>query len=172
MLLCWVIILQRNFCLDFTENNWLSHHFVKSPWSIVKGFTFFTHVCDCSVKTELICRNNYVKNSLNCFLVGSKVNRQTVFRVLCFLELTPGQWSRCTEKIGHPLSANSTSILSAIWSQIPCGLFSSIEYHFFSEPGPNHCPMPNFFAYIETTLAFAKHSSSLSFHRKCRWTST
>ena len=27
----------------------------------------------------------------------------------------------------------------------------------------DHCPMPNFFASIETTLAFAKHSHSLSF---------
>ena len=27
----------------------------------------------------------------------------------------------------------------------------------------DHCPIPNFFAYIETTLAFAKHSLSLSF---------
>ena len=27
----------------------------------------------------------------------------------------------------------------------------------------DQCPIPNFFAYIETTLAFAKHSLSLSF---------
>ena len=68
-------------------------------------------------------------------------------------------------KIGHPLSANSNSIFSAMLSQIPWGLFSSIEYHFFSEPGPinDHCPFPNFFASMETTLAFATHSSSLSF---------
>ena len=36
-------------------------------WLIVKGFTFFTHFRDCSVKTEIICRNNYSNNSLNCF---------------------------------------------------------------------------------------------------------
>ena len=62
-------------------------------------------------------------------------------------------------KIGHPL------FYSAMWSQIPCGLFSSIEYHFFSEPEPvnGHSPVPNFFAYIETALAFAKHYLSLSF---------
>ena len=49
-------------------------------------------------------------------------------------------------------------------SQAPCGLFSE-EYHFFSEPGPinDHCPIPNFFANKETTLAFAKHSSLLPF---------
>ena len=36
---------------------------------------------------------------------------------------------------------------------------------FFSEPGPinDYCPIPNFFASMETTLVFAKHSSSLSF---------
>ena len=68
-------------------------------------------------------------------------------------------------KIGHVLSANSSNIFSAIWSQIPCGLFSSIEYHFFWEPGPmnDHCPLPNLFAYKETTFAFARHSFSLSF---------
>ena len=54
-------------------------------------------------------------------------------------------------KIGHVLSANSKNIFSSIWSQIPCGLFSSIEDHFFSEPGPtnDHCPIPNFFALID-----------------------
>ena len=38
-------------------------------------------------------------------------------------------------KIGCPLSANSSNISSATWSQAPCGLFSE-GYHFFSEPGP------------------------------------
>ena len=31
------------------------------PRSIVKGFVLFTYFCDCSIKTELICRNNYAK---------------------------------------------------------------------------------------------------------------
>ena len=80
------------------------------------------------------------------------------------LENTPGQWSRFTE-IGCPLSANSNSISSAILSQAPCGLFSSPEYHFFSEPGPinDQCPIPNFFASALKTLAFAKHSSLMPF---------
>ena len=45
---------------------------------------------------------------------------------------------------------------------------SSIEYPFFSEPGPinDHCPIPNFSANMDTTLAFAKHSSALSFLSK------
>ena len=65
-------------------------------------------------------------------------------------------------KIGPPLSSNSIIIFSAIWSQILCGLFSSTEDHFFSEPGQinDHCPIPNFLASMETTSTFAKHSSS------------
>ena len=61
----------------------------------MKGFIFFTHVCDCSVKTELIGKNNYAKKSLNRCLVGTKVNRQ--FSVSFALELTPGQWKCWTE---------------------------------------------------------------------------
>ena len=52
ILIRWVITIQRNFCLDHTEHNWLSHHLIRSPWSFVKGFIFFTHFRDCSVKTE------------------------------------------------------------------------------------------------------------------------
>ena len=79
-------------------------------------------------------------------------------------ELTSGQWS-LARKIGHPLSANSYNIFAARLSQIPCGLSSFIEYHFSSEPGPmnDHCPLPNFFAYRDTSRAFAGHSFSLSF---------
>ena len=55
----------------------------------------FTFVCDCSVKTELIGKNNYATNSLNCFLIRSKMYRQ--FAVSFAFELTPGQWSCCTE---------------------------------------------------------------------------
>ena len=51
ILIRWVITIQRNFCLDHTEHNWLSHHLIRSPWSFVKGFIFFTHFRDCSVKT-------------------------------------------------------------------------------------------------------------------------
>ena len=115
----------------------------------MKGFILFTYLSDCSVKTELVCRNKYAKNSLNRFLDGCKVNRQ---------------FSMVARKIGHPLSANSNNIFSAKLSQIPCGLSSFIEYHFFSEPGPmnDHCSFPNLFAYRETSLAFDKHSFSLS----------
>ena len=46
------------------------------PRSIVKSFVFFKHFCDCSVKTELIYRNDYAKNSLNRFQIGTIVYRQ------------------------------------------------------------------------------------------------
>ena len=55
----------------------------------MKGFLFFTNFRDCSVKTELICRNNYAKNSLNCFLSGTKMNRQ--FSMSPASELNGGQ---------------------------------------------------------------------------------
>ena len=91
-------------------------------------------------------------------------NEPTVFRVLCFWAYS---WNNgvVARKIGQLLSANSNSIFSAIWSQILCGHFSSGENHLFSEPGPinDHCPVPNFFANMETTFAFARHYSSLPF---------
>ena len=79
-------------------------------------------------------------------------------------ELTSGQWARSTE-IGHPLSAKSDCILSAILSHTPCGLSSLIQFHFFSESGSinDHCPFPNLFAYRDTSGTFARHHSSLSF---------
>ena len=68
-------------------------------------------------------------------------------------------------EIGHPLSANSNNIPSAVLFHSPCGLSSLIEDHFFSEPGPrkNQCPAPNLLAYIETSRAFDSHSFSLFF---------
>ena len=74
----WVITIQRYFCLDHTEHEWgtrLPHH-NGSPRSLVKGFILFTYLRDCSVKTELICRDNYAKNSLNRYQIGCIVYRQ------------------------------------------------------------------------------------------------
>ena len=55
-----------------------------------------------SVKTELVCRNNCAKNSLNRFLVGCIVYRQ--FAMSFAFELTSGQWSRSTENWTSALS--------------------------------------------------------------------
>ena len=122
---------------------------------------FFAYSCHCSVDTELIDRKNNAINCINCVLICSEVYRQLSSPFA--LEITPGQWSRCTE-IGCPLSANSSNICSAMLSQAPCGLFSE-EYHFFSEPGPtnDHCPIPNLLGNTFTDSAFHKHSSLLSF---------
>ena len=54
-------------------------------------------LCDCSVKTELVCRDNYAKNSLNRFQIGCIVYRQ--FSMSFAFELTSGQWCRSTEKL-------------------------------------------------------------------------
>ena len=63
--------------------------------SLVKGFILFSYLCDCSVKTELVCRNNYAKNSLNRFLVSCIMYLQ--FTTSFAFKMTSGQWSRGTE---------------------------------------------------------------------------
>ena len=163
-LIRWVIIIQRNFCLDRTEHEWgtwLSHH-NKSPRSLVKGFILFTYLSDCSVKTELVCRDNYAKNSFNRFLVGCIVYRQ--FTMSFAFELISGQWRRSTE--------NRTSALSEFQQHLFCKFVPNSLWTvffdrvpLFSEPGPinDHCPLPNLLAYKDTSRTFARHSVSLSF---------
>ena len=55
--------------------------------SIMKGFIFFTHFIDCSVKTELIHRSNCAKKSCNRVIVNTIVDRQfsTAFAFLADL---------------------------------------------------------------------------------------
>ena len=117
------------------------------PRSIVIGFIFFAHFCDCTVKTELIYRSNCAKNSFNRFQVGTIVYRQ--FSTTFAFKHSSGQWTRGSED----------------WvSHSPCGRSLLIEYHFFSDPGPrnDHCPAPNLFAKRETSWAFDSHSFLLS----------
>ena len=92
------------------------------------------------------------------------MNQNEQFSISFAFEFTSGQ-GVVARKIGHPLSAKSSNIFSAILSQIPCGLSSFKEYHFFSEPGPmnDHCLVPNFLAHKDTTSACARHISSLCF---------
>ena len=61
-------------------------NFIRLPWSILMGFKFFTHVCNCSVKTELIGKNNYAKKSQ--LLDDPQQNVSTIFRVLCFWDFS------------------------------------------------------------------------------------
>ena len=56
---------------------------------------FFTNSCYGSVDTELIDRKNNAKNCVNCEIICGEVYRQ--FSTSFALELTLGQWSRCTE---------------------------------------------------------------------------
>ena len=63
--------------------------------STMKRFKIFTHFCDCSVKTELIYRNDCAENCFNRIQIGTIVYRQ--FSTAFALELTSGQWTRGTE---------------------------------------------------------------------------
>ena len=79
-------------------------------------------------------------------------------------EFTPGQWSCCTENWIFILSEFHQHLFR---DMVPNSLWAVLFHRipFLSKPGPmnDHCPIPNFFAYIETTSAFAKHSLSSSF---------
>ena len=67
-------------------------------------------------------------------------------------------------KTGCPLSPNLIIIDSATLSHSPCGLSVSVEYHFFSDPGPRNGQRPggNLFAKKDTNVALASRSRSLS----------
>ena len=75
------------------------------------------------MKTELVCRNNYAKNSVNRFLVGCIVYRQ--FTMSFAFELTSGQWGRSTE--------NWTSAFSEfnqhLFRQIVTDSLSTVLFH-------------------------------------------
>ena len=121
-----------------------------SSRSVVKGFIFFTHLRNFSVKIELISRDNNAKNSFNYFLNDYKVTQQCTMSFA--FELTS-----VTRKIGHPLSANSINIFSTNLSLILHGLF--IENDFFSKSGPmnHHCLLRIFLSNKNMCPAFANH---------------
>ena len=55
-----------------------------------------TFLCDCSVKTELIYRNNCAKNSFNRITISTEVYRQFSTTTFAF-EHSSGQWTRGSE---------------------------------------------------------------------------
>ena len=128
--------------------------------AVEKSYIFYTHLRDCSAKTELINKDNCAKKQSQMF--SHSQSESTVFRVLCF-------WAHpwTMESLHGKLDTTFCEFHQHLFrnlSQFPCGLSSFMD-HFFWEPGPtnDHCPVPNFFANMETIFAFAKHSSSLSF---------
>ena len=84
--------------------------------------------------------------------------RHLLFRIL----LDNGVVAR---KVGHPLSANSNSIFvrDVIPSSLRTIFSAEVPLLFRTWTNNDHCPTPNFFASMETTLSCASHSSSLSF---------
>ena len=122
------------------------------------SFKFSTYVCDCSVKTELIGKKQLCEKWSQSF-PGRVQSENRQFSMSFAFELTSGQWSCCTE--------NWTSAFCEFQQHLFRDVIPKLflkKYQFFSEPGQihDHCPIPNFFANMETTLAFATHSSSLS----------
>ena len=64
----------------------------------MKRFIFFTHFCDCFVKTALIYRSNFSVDSCNRVQIGTTVYRQ--FSTVFHLELTSGQRTRDSKDWG------------------------------------------------------------------------
>ena len=104
----------------------------------------------------------HILHSLNCFLVCSKVNRQ--LSVSFAFELTPGQWSRCTENWTTAFGEFHQHLFrDVIPNSLWIVLFHRIPFLLGTWTTNDHRPLPNFFASVETTSTFAKHFSSLSF---------
>ena len=82
------------------------------------------------------------------FLVGTIVDRQ--FSTASSFELTSGQWTRNSTRLGVRFSTGVITVFSATLTHVPCGL---IEYHFSSDPSSrnNHCPVQNLVANKETS---------------------
>ena len=159
ILVWWDVILQRNCCLDFTEINWLTHQNLRLPRSILMGFKLFTHVCNCSAKTELIGKNNYSKYSFNCWIICSEMYRQ--FSMSFALEYTPGQWSRCTEnRTSAFCEFRQHFVRDMIPSSLCTDLFSRIPLLF--RTWTNEWPLPNtksLCKYLDRLWHFPKNSS-------------
>ena len=125
-----IITVQRHVCLDHAWHEWVTRLSFQNGFhrSIMKEFIFFTHFCDCSVKTELIYRSYCAKNKCNRFLVGTIVDRQ--FSATFALELTLWTMDSWLGRLG-------VRFLRVIPSSfLPCCpihlvLFSLIEYHLF-----------------------------------------
>ena len=144
-----LFLFQSYVCLDHTWHERctrLSSH-NESPRSVMAGFIFFTHVCDCSVKTELIYRNYCAKNSFNRRKVGAIVYRQ--FPMAFAFEPTSGQWTCCTE---NWMSAFCEFQHHPFRHIVPVSLWT-----IFTDRRP-HCPAENLFAFggkeIGISLAF------------------
>ena len=66
----------------------------RSPCSVLARVTFFTHFCDCSVKTELIYRNSCAKQIQS--FPGHCNSVLTIFHHFA-LKHSSGQWTRGSE---------------------------------------------------------------------------
>ena len=154
-------VLNRYFSFDFPENNWLTFQYDGFPHAIWLVIVFITYRCHCSVDTELIDRKNNAINCINCILVSTEVYGYFPFSFTFNCPLDKGVVER---KMGCPLSANSSNISSATWSQAPCGLFfGRIPLFLRTWSNKDHWPIPNLLANVFTKSALFKHSFLLSY---------
>ena len=120
-------------CLHHTwHKQWvrLSCH-NRSPCSNMARVTFLTHFCDCSVETELINTNNCAENQFQ-----PSPHRHssvlTIFHHLCSSALLwiMDSW---IGRLGVCFLQILSSFAPQLLSHSPCGLYSGVEYHFFSK---------------------------------------
>ena len=140
--------------------------------SIMIGFIFFTHVCDCSVKTELIYRSNVRKTVSIVPSSAQKCIDNFPPPLLLSWPLDNGLVAR---KTGCPFSASVIIIFSAILPHSPCGLSSLIEYHFsLNQDREKTIVLLRIFLQKEKRVEHLIRilSCCLSIPMRCHWTST
>ena len=134
------------------------------------------HTClqPAPVKTELIGKNNYAKNSLNCWMIRSKMYRQ--FSVSFAFELTPGKrWCCCTENWTSAFCEFQQHLfLDVIPNSLWTILFHRIPLLFGT--WTNKWPLSNTklpCKYCRRLWHFLNiHLCCLFCHRRCHWTLT
>ena len=111
-LIRWVITIQRNFCLDHTEHGWLSHHNKSLRFS--REWIHTLHI-----SLRLLHKDWADLQRQSCEKIVSIVSKSAakcIDNFICPLLLSlPQDNVVVARKIGHPLSANSHHILSAIF---------------------------------------------------------
>ena len=129
--------------------------------SCLASTVFITQIWDCSVDTALINWNVCAKNSFSRIPLAQKCLDNFPPPLLLSVSRDNGLEAR---KTGCPLSLNLIIINSATLSHSPRGLLSQVGYHFSSDPGPRNDQRRggNLFANIDTSVALAIHSRSLS----------
>ena len=155
------IIILKCVCLDHIWHERETRLFFHNGSSRMIGFIFFTHFCDCFVKTELIYINNCAK-----VLIFSKSAQWWIDNFPPPLLLSvPRDSGPVARKTGCPLSPNLIISDSATLSPFSLWSVNGSRIHVVSERSPKNDQRPagNPFVNKNTSAALALHSFSLSF---------